>query len=232
MQLPKNIQGGKVIIITSTTAGEGKTFVSTNLAAINAMSKQKTVLLEFDLRKPKSHKYFVGINDNYPGITTFFKQEHLQPGDIIQKTDINGLDFILAGKAFPEREDLSALLESDRIKELMEYLRSKYDYIIIDSPPLGLVPDALTIYPLTDFMLYIVREGHTKTSYLEDINDYYKNKEIEHVGIVYNDYKVDILKKYAYKSKYTYVDKYKYGYGAQPRKVSSFFKKLFNKFKS
>jgi len=232
-QLPVRKDEGNIIIVTSTTSGEGKTFISSNLAAINALSNQPTVVLEFDVRKPKSHQFF-GIPKNRKGITDFIMDENMKPEDIINHTkELDNLDLILAGKPVNyHKEDISGLLESERLDELFDYLRKRYKVIIIDSPPLGLVPDALILERFADYMLYIIRENYSRKNFLNIIEEYVKNGEIKNVGLVYNDYKIDMVKKYGYQSKYVYAYN-KYGYKKYgPSKIrKSFFKRLLSKFK-
>ena len=210
MQLPVR-PGGKVILITSTTSAEGKTFISSNLGTITAQSHQKTVIMELDVRKPKSHKYF-NFDKRAKGLSDFLLDESVNVEDIIHPTQIKNLYFIPAGKAIDEyKEDIAGLLEDERVKSLFEQLRKQFDFVIVDSPPLGLVPDSLILYQYSDFMGYVVRENYTKRPYLNLIKDYYENGEIDKVGLIYNDYHIDLIKRHAYKSKYTYAYS-KYGY--------------------
>ncbi len=232
-QLPDRKDQGNIIIVTSTTSGEGKTFISSNLAAINALSNQPTVVLEFDVRKPKSHQFF-GIPKNRKGITDFIMDDAIQPEEIINHIDeVDNLDIILAGKPVNyHKEDISGLLESERLNQLFDYLRKNYKVIIIDSPPLGLVPDALILDRFADYMLYIVRENYSRKNFLKIIEEYVKNGEIKNVGLVYNDYKIDMVKKYGYQSKYVYAyNKYGYKKYGPARRRRSVWKKLKSIFK-
>ncbi len=204
LMLPPQQNKAKTILITSTVSGEGKTFIASNLAAINALSKQKTLLLEFDIRKPKAYQHF-NLDRTLPGITDFIENKNLSIDDVIRPTGIDNLDIILAGsKASTVTKEIAGILEDERIEELINTLKEKYDYIFIDTAPIGLVPDTLILNQYADMMLYVVREGFTKRSYLNVLNEYLKNKILKNVGIVYNDYKIDLVKKYVYQSKYTY----------------------------
>ncbi len=229
LKLPPKQEKAKTILITSTVSGEGKTFISSNLAAINAMSKQKTILLEFDIRKPKSYKYFE-IEKNLPGLIDFIENKDLSVEQIIQATSIENLDIILAGRnATSIKKEIAGILEDKRIFELMDILKEKYDYIFIDTPPIGLVPDTLILNQYADMMLYVVRENYTKRSYLHVLNEYLRNKLIDNVGIVYNNYKIDIVKKYVYHSKYTYAYA-KDGYNIYSIKRRNIFQRIVNQF--
>ncbi len=145
-------------------------------------------------------------------MSDFLLDESVNVEDIIHPTQIKNLYFIPAGKAIDEyKEDIAGLLEDERVKSLFEQLRKQFDFVIVDSPPLGLVPDSLILYQYSDFMGYVVRENYTKRPYLNLIKDYYENGEIDKVGLIYNDYHIDLIKRHAYKSKYTYAYS-KYGY--------------------
>jgi capsular exopolysaccharide synthesis family protein len=231
LMLPPKKDKAKTILITSTVSGEGKTFISSNLAAINALSKQKTILLEFDIRKPKSHKYF-NLGKNHTGLVDFIENQNLDVDEIIIPTHVENLDIILAGQhATSIKKEIAGILEDRRIGVLMEKLKEKYDYIFIDTPPIGLVPDTLILNQYADLMLYVVKEGYSKRSYLHVLNEYLDKKLIDKVGIVYNNYKIDIIKKYVYHSKYTYAYA-KDGYNIYTVKRGNIFKKLYYKFKN
>ncbi len=219
----------KTIIITSTTSGEGKTFISSNLAAINASGGQKTVLLEFDIRKPKTYRYFK-LKSNGTGISDFLLKTDMQPQDIIKETFVKNLYFIPAGSSIQNfKDDIAGLIESDRVHHLFDYLMQEFDYIIVDSPPLGLVPDSIILNQYADFMGYVIRENYSKKSYLNLVNEYHENKTIDNIGIIYNDYRINLLKRYAYHSRYAYA------YGREGYKAYSFtnrktFKEKFKEF--
>ncbi len=218
----------KTILITSTTSGEGKTFISSNLAAINASGGQKTVLMEFDIRKPKTYRYFK-LKSNGTGISDFLIRDEMQPRDIIKETFVKNLYFIPAGSSIQNfKDDIAGLIESDKVRQLFEYLFDRFDYIIIDSPPLGLVPDSIILNQYADFMGYVIRENYSKKSYLNLINEYYETQTIKNIGIIYNDYKINLLKRYAYHSRYAYA------YGREGYKAYSFTNKksFFDKLKS
>jgi len=221
LMLPSKKDEAKTVLVTSTMSGEGKTFVSSNLAAINAMSKQKTVLLEFDIRKPKAYQYF-NLDKNRPGLVDYIENKNLELDKVILPTGIENLDIILAGKDAPDiKKEIAGLLEDQRVEELMRELKKRYDYIFIDTPPIGLVPDTLILNQYADLMLYLVREGLSKRSYLYILNEYLNNRLIKNVGIVYNNYKLDLIKKYVYQSKYSYAytkDGYKI-YSTQKRNI-------------
>lgn len=173
-------KGCTKVLVTSSISGEGKTFTSINLAAIYAASGKKTVLLGADLRKPKIFRDF-GLS-NQVGLSTYLIRK-ANLNEIVQTTKLENLDLIASGPIPPNPAEL---IESAAMQELFEQLEAKYEVIIIDSPPLGLVTDALLLKEYADTALYIVRHNYTKKSYLENINQLYQDKVFTNLGIVVN----------------------------------------------
>jgi len=186
----------KIFLITSYTQNEGKTFCSVNLASIIAMSGKKTLLISADLRKPKAHEYFE-IEKKH-GLTTFLIN-NIPLAQIIQKTFLEKLDFIASGQIPPNPAEL---LMSNTMKEMIEKLKELYDVIIIDSPPFGLVADSLSLMPLVDLNIVIVRENHTKRENVKFINEEYMQGKIKNPAIILNDAKMD----YGYGYSYNYYE--------------------------
>lgn len=195
----QGIEGAKTVLITSSVGGEGKTFCSINLASVFALSGKKTVLVGLDLRKPKISNDF-NIN-NKSGVVNFLINE-AEVEDIIQKCDIEHLDVIPSGPIPPNP---SELLISEKLDELIELLKGKYDYIILDSPPLGLVSDSLELIKHVDATLYMVRYNYTHKNMLSFVNEKYKTGEVKHISLVFNDYVEKSGRGYGYG--------YGYGYG-------------------
>jgi capsular exopolysaccharide synthesis family protein len=188
----------QVIMVTSNMTSAGKTFISMNLASIFAQYEKKTVLLGFDLRKPKIYDDFklsssVGLSTYY--INNFSVKE------IIQKSSIDNLDIIIAGPIPPNPAELIA---STKTKKLFEELLKIYDYIILDTPPLGLVTDAFLLMEYVDVNLFIVRQHHTVKKLFESIIKDIEQKGFPNFGILINDVKLQ-------KNSYGYG--YGYGYG-------------------
>ncbi len=180
------------ILITSTMPDEGKTFVSTNLAQTLALSNEKTILLEFDLRKPNFLSIFTDLDmQKHKGISEFLCGT-AKLAEIIVPSKIKNLDIIFSG-GFPPNP--SELILTGHSGKLFEELKKRYDYIIIDSPPLGLLNDANELIKYADLSLVIIRENFTYKSALKDLK-LMANNSRHH--IVYNDYKVNILNKYQY----------------------------------
>ncbi len=208
------------ILVTSSISGEGKTFVSSNLAIVQAISDKKTVVLEFDLRKPKFKEYFEEATNNQKGLSHYLSGM-ANVDEIITKTKLKNLDLILAGKIPPNP---SELILTEHTARLFKELSERYDQIIIDTPPLGLVSDALELQKFADLSIFIVREDYSLKSFIKDIEE--KKNVINNLAIVYNDFKISMFKKYGYKNY-----GYGYGYGGYFKEEDGFWKKLLRKLK-
>jgi len=189
-----------VILITSSISGEGKTFISYNLAGIIASSEKKTVLVCFDLRKPKIIEG-IQLNTNI-GISNYLAGTS-EISEITQ-TSIEQpyLDIILSGQIPPNP---SELILKDKTTQLFDYLKQKYDYVIIDTPPIGLVTDGLLLSKYSDVNIYVVRQNITRKHHLQFINKLYAEDKISNIGIIFNSVK-------------TSKSGYGYGYGYGDRK--------------
>jgi tyrosine-protein kinase Etk/Wzc len=173
---------GRVTLITSSVSGEGKSFVSVNLATALAFSGRKTILLEMDLRKPKLAETFE-LDRDHPGISDYLKGT-VSVTDIAQSLNAeHSLDIITSGTIVPNP---SELLESEQLEYLIQYLRTEYDDIIIDTPPVHLVSDAMTISQLSDINLYMVRQGFTSKSELNFIDRLHTEKNLGNLNIIFN----------------------------------------------
>jgi len=196
----------KIILTTSALSGEGKTFFSNNLALIHAYSGKKTLLVGADMRRPKILKDFklkrdIGLSDYLAG------ERDLD--QIIQKTRFVDLDIINSGTVPPNPSELLLKPSTER---LFNELRKRYDYIIIDSPPVGLVTDAVILSQIADHTIYVVRQGYTPVATLNNINEMHKYEKFKSISIVFNDISVN---KYGYSYGYSYGYGYgnEYGYG-------------------
>ena len=195
----ESIKGSKTVMITSSVSGEGKTFCSINIASVFALSSKKTVLVGLDLRKPKIFDDFDITNEL--GVVNYLINQN-EIDEIVQRTRFEHLDVITSGPIPPNPAEL---LISDKMKVFIQELKKKYDYIVLDTPPLGLVADAIELADFADASLYIIRQGKTKKAMLNFINSKYKKKEIRNLSFVLNDYR--------HSSQYGYGDSYSYGYG-------------------
>ena len=188
----------RVIGLTSSSSGEGKTFCSTNLAAVIAQAGKRTLLIDIDLRRPRVTRYFE--NGDGRGLSSYLVGEVDDMRDLIHKTHIENLEVIHSGPVCSNPLDLIA---TDKMKKLMDTFRDEYDHIVLDTPPVGLVSDYLVIMTLTDYNVYVVRDSTTDMDSLRMINELYDSEKIKNVGILINDVKS--------LANYGYIDKY-YGY--------------------
>jgi len=195
----------KVIMITSTISGEGKTFIALNLATILAMANNKVLLSGLDLRRPGLHKIF--NLDNSKGISTFLAGKD-KFEDTISPTNIDGLDVMIAGPIPPNPAEL---LGTTQLSELMKKASRLYDYIVIDTPPVALVTDALLISKYTDANIFIIRQNFSPKGVLEMINNL-KDKQIQELTLLVNDIKESKAFGYRYYYGYGYGYGYDYSY--------------------
>jgi capsular exopolysaccharide synthesis family protein len=194
----QNVDGAKTLMITSSVSGEGKTFCSINIATVFALSEKKTVVIGLDLRKPKLASEFNLTND--VGVVNYLiKQKTVD--EIINHTSIPYLDVILSGPVPPNPAEM---ILSEGMKELIEELKKKYDYIILDTPPVGLVSDALELAQYCDVTLYIVRQNVTKKDMITVLNNRVKRGELNNTSIILN----------GLENKAKYGTGYGYGYGS------------------
>lgn len=195
---------GRVILFTSSNSGEGKSFVTLNLAASIAALGKKVVVLELDLRKPKLSDYLVLPRDH--GITNYLIG-NTTPDSILQKTAVDNLSLIATGPLPPNP---SELLSNGRIKSLLELYRQQFDYILIDTPPVGLVTDAVILSPLIDACFYIVRHDMTPKRDLLIVSELKKNDKFKSISIIFNGVNYRNSREYRYG--YGYGTKYGKGY--------------------
>lgn len=194
-----NIEGSKTILITSSVSGEGKTFTALNLASVLALSGKKTVLVGLDLRRPKIHKTF--DVDEEKGVSNYISGE-LDYAQILQNSSYDNLDIVTSGTIPPNP---SELLIGEQMDDLMERLKKDYDFVILDTPPIGLVSDALNLMNYADATLYVIRQHYSKKGMLGLINTKIQKGEIHNVNLVFNYYRA--------KQRYGYNYGYGYGYG-------------------
>jgi len=198
----QGVTGAKTVLLTSSVSGEGKTFTSINIASVFALSEKKTVLVGLDLRKPKIFGDF-NITNKKGVVNYLIGDASLE--EITTPTEIPSLDIITSGPIPPNP---SELLMGEAMEVFMTALKEKYDYIILDSPPLGLVSDALELARYADATVYMVRQNYTKKGMLGVINQKYKKGEIDNVSLLLNFYNVKGANGYGYSYGYGY------GYGA------------------
>lgn len=177
----------KTLIVTSGVPGEGKSFIALNLGVTQALAGKKVLLLELDLRKPSQE--FEDIEDSDEGVTNYLVEPSLTVDKIIQNTGLHlNFDVIRCGTRPPNP---SELILSPRLRELIKILRSKYDFIILDTPPVGVVADALQLKDVADATMYVVRAGYTRKAEFQIINDIIQKDKLPRPFIVLNSVKLE-----------------------------------------
>jgi len=171
----------KVIMITSSQPQDGKSFVSSNLAASIASVGHKTVLLDCDLRRPTLHEKLKIVNSI--GLSNYMVN-NAGINEIIKKTEIDNLWFIPAGPVLPNS---SELIEAGVLDELIENLKEKFDYVLIDSTPAGLVADATLMIKYADYILLVCRNDYTRKDVFNDVLNLFQTNNINNYDIVFND---------------------------------------------
>lgn len=181
----KKTAKNQTILITSSEKGEGKTFISTNLALTFAANGEKVVVLTFDLRDPKLMDNF--NLPNTPGITDFVIKKGLLPDQVLQKHPTLD-DFYLIGSGISVPH-VGRLMLSKRIAELMNHLKENFDRIIIDTAPIGLISDAFALNSYIDSTIYVVRKDKTNKQAINLINTIHENNRLTNTMVVFNDTK-------------------------------------------
>jgi capsular exopolysaccharide synthesis family protein len=187
----------KKILVTSSVSGEGKTFCSLNLASVMALGGKKTVVVGGDLRRPKLAQYFE-YSDKI-GLSSFLIGKAKEE-DIIVASSHENLFFVPSGIIPPNPAEL---LQTEKLKDFITYLEGRFDIVIFDTPPLGLVSETSDLMRLFDINLYVVRQNYTMKDHLVMINDLFNNKQVKNVYGVFNGM---ISAGYYYEG-------YNYGYG-------------------
>ncbi len=191
----------KRLQITSSVSGEGKSFIAANLAIGLAMTGKKVVALEFDLSDPTlSDK--LKVTEIHKGLTDYLTGQ-AEPGEIIQKTPVHESLYVMPAGWLPENP--SELILSEKVPELMKYLSDIFDYIIIDTAPVGILSDAYVLSAYCDATLYVVRHKHTRKVSIQRLDANNKINELKNMAIVFNGVRARGFGKNGYG--------YGYGYG-------------------
>lgn len=199
--LPKTSQNndGKVIFITSTIAHEGKSLVSSNLATALSHANKKTVILGLDIRAPKIEPY-LGVRGKQ-GVTNYIINSDIKPKDLVVGAPNNDhLDIITSGDLAPNPAEL---LMSDRIKELFDFAKENYDYVIVDTAAFSMVTDTLLLSKFADAFIYVIRANFLDKRMLKYVSFLHKEKRLPNMALLLNG--LDHKKTYGYG--------YGYGYG-------------------
>lgn len=206
------------IFISSSVPGEGKTFISTNLAMILSSTNKKVLLIGADIRNPKFYSFFMGDSvdkmksgagkNKDAGLTEFIFNDKIEVKDIINPMLVhhNTIDVIYSGKIPPNPAEL---LMSSRVEELFDKVSEMYDYVIVDTAPLMVVSDTLLITPYSDFLIYVTRAGVTDKNAIDFPLQLKAEGKLKNLSFVVNDVSLDNL---------GYGGKYGYGYSKTTKK--------------
>ena len=200
LQFLSSTEGPKLMAITSTISGEGKTFTAINLAGIIALTGKKVIIMDLDMRKPKIHKGFDAANEK--GMSTILINRN-SVQECIHKSNLENLHFITAGPIPPNP---SELILSERMNQVIEELKKSYDLIIADNPPVGLVTDGISIIQKADYPIYVFRADYSRKNFIQIIDRLQNESQIKKLSVVLNG--VDIQR-----NSYGYNYGYGYGYG-------------------
>ncbi len=206
----------KVVMVTSSQSGEGKSFISINTAAAMALQGKKVLLVGLDIRKPMLAAY-LNLPADHSGLTNYLLRPEISFRDVVQHVkEVKGLDVVVAGIIPPNPAEL--LLEP-RLKDFFEEARRDYDYVIVDSAPVGMVSDSLSVADFADTTIYVTRIGVTRFRDLNFINSIYEEDRMPKMNVIVNGT--------------TATQGYGYGYGSvedhgkhAPSRKKGFFGKL------
>jgi len=197
----------KAISVTSTISGEGKSFLAMNLSGVLAMSNKKVVLLDLDMRKAKENLPFA-IDDPSKGVSTILINKH-DWSECVIKTSVDSFDYIPAG---PHPPNPSELLLNGTFSKLLDDLKTRYDFIVMDTPPVGLVTDGVMVMKRSDISIYVFRANYSKREFINNLSRVIKINKLDNVAVVVNALPSD-------------GKAYGYGYYEEKRE-KGFFKKL------
>lgn len=206
--LSKKDKPAQVITFTSFNIGAGKTFIARNLSMSLAYMKKRVVMVDLDIRKGTLSRHF---GHYHVGVTNYLSDNTVKVDDIIQHQE--GFDLIPAGILAPNPAEL---LMDNRLDELMNELRARYDYIIADNVPVGLIADATIANRIADLTIFVVRAGKLDRRQLPDIEKLYQEKKLKNMALVLNGANPE-------RHGYGYSYGYGYGYGYGTKKKKTFF---------
>ncbi len=216
----------KTIAITSTISGEGKTFIAINLGAIIAFLNKKVIIVDLDMRRPRLSKIFNVSNEK--GMSTILINKH-SLADCVHDTEIANLKFITSGPIPPNPAEL---ILSDRLKEVVEELKKEYDFVLFDTPPLGLVTDGLEVIKNADYPIYIFRADYSDKAFITNLDKLIEENKVANLSVILNDVGRGVSGYYYGYGGYGYSYGYGYGFGYysdETKPQRSFLNKIFGK---
>jgi len=207
LQYVINKKEKSTILFTSSFSGEGKSYVTTNMGAVLALAGKKTIILEFDIRKPR---ILAGLGiAKGPGISNFLIGK-AELKDIVKQVPEQENLYVLGCGPIPPNP--SELLLDPKMDEMFAWLKENFDIVLVDTAPVGMVSDAMTLSKYADSTLYLVRQGHTFKKQIALIDEFYTENKLPKVSIIIND--VKIKPGYGYYGYGRYGYGYGYGYGS------------------
>ncbi len=216
----------KTIAITSTISGEGKTFIAINLGAIIAFLNKKVIILDLDMRRPRLSKIFNVPNDK--GMSTMLINKHTIE-ECVHSTEISTLKFITSGPIPPNPAEL---ILSDKLKEVVEELKKQYDFVLFDTPPLGLVTDGLEVIKDADYPIYIFRADYSDKAFITNLDTLIDENGVKNLSVILNDVGRGVSGYYYGYGGYGYSYGYGYGFGYysdETKPQRTFLNKIFGK---
>lgn len=189
----------KLIAVSSSVSGEGKTFVILNLAGLIAAGGKKTLVIDLDLRKPKIHHGFkvsneLGMSNYISGLATF--------EEVVRHASIANLDFITAGLIPPNP---SELIQSENFKNILASLKERYDVILIDNPPVGIVSDGIHLLAQADIPIYVFKANYSKRVFAQRVDELFKVQKLKSLNVILNGVEAkQSIYGYGYQYGYTY----------------------------
>lgn len=209
----KNGANKKVILVTSSIPGEGKTFIATNLALTYALTGKKVIVVGMDIRRPVlAHKF--GLS-NQQGVTTFLSGQASDVTSLMHRSNLSDNLYILPAGPVPPNPN--ELLLSDNMQRLMLQLREDFDYVIIDTAPIGVISDTFLITPHSDIQLYVTRASYSTKNCLKVLHQAVRNNRLSDPYIVLNGVNMDTsayrYRKYGHYTAGNSTYNYRYGYG-------------------
>ena len=214
----------KLIAVSSSVSGEGKTFVILNLAGLIAAGGKKTLVIDLDLRKPKIHHGFkvkneLGMSNYISGLVTF--------EEVVHRASIANLDFITAGLIPPNP---SELIQSENFKNILASLKEKYDVILVDNPPVGIVSDGIHLLAQADIPIYVFKANYSKRVFAQRVDELFKVQKLKSLNVILNGVEA---KQSIYGYGYQYGDTYSDYYSDEESRffLLNWFKKIKSKWK-
>lgn len=193
MEFLKVASTNKIMSVTSTVSGEGKTFLAINLGGIISLSRQKVLLVDMDMRRPKIHLAFGKENVN-KGLSTMLIQKHTFQECVLQ-TDLENLEYLPAG---PTPPNPSELIMGDEMDRILNQMKENYHTIILDTPPVGLVTDGILAMKKADIAVYVIRADYSRKDFVNTLNRLAKTDRFNNLSIILNSVQITNRKGYGY----------------------------------